>query len=206
MRFYLPKNQRRQENRPLVSSSAKFLTGDACMNNKKIKILNIILIVICFIMFGLQILMLDADKMTTQNTTQYTATIKSITIKNKSVPTTRIMVEEFDNDLYISNNVLKFIDSNYLKYLTNGVEISFNIDNAKINQINNVEFIDIVALRLQDKVIFSLDDYNGYIRQTIKPARIVCGIFAILAAGILVLNLVKQKRNADNGSRITQGK
>ena len=171
------------------------------MNNKKIKIFNIILIVICFIMFGLQILMLDADKMTTQNTTQYTATIKSITIKNKSVPTTRIMVEEFDNDLYISNNVLKFIDSNYLKYLTNGVEISFNIDNAKINQINNVEFIDIVALRLQDKVIFSLDDYNGYIRQTIKPARIVCGIFAILATGILVLNLVKQKRNTDNSSR-----
>ena len=115
------------------------------------------------------------------------------------------MVEEFDNDLYISNNVLKFIDSNYLKYITNGVEISFNIDNAKINQINNVEFIDVVALRLQDKVIFSLDDYICYNRQTIKPARIVCGIFAILAAGILVLNLVKQKRNTDNGSRITQG-
>lgn len=60
--------------------------------------------------------------------------------------------------------------------------------------IDKSEFVNIAALKTEMKVILSLEDYNGYMRDAAYPARMAGGAIAMLSLFGALFFWVKSRR------------
>lgn len=80
-----------------------------------------------------------------------------------------------------------------------GEKISFRVEKAKAEQLDKAEFVNIAALKTEMKVILSLEDYNGYMRDAAYPARMAGGAIAMLSLfGALLFLGEKQEGERSN--------
>ncbi len=113
------------------------------------------------------IMMCQSYKQTEDTTKSYSATVKSVSIKGTGEDVSaEIYTEEYDTALYILSHISRNINMNEVRALKSGQRIVFSIQNIKADQMNEVSFIDLTSLKTESKDIFSLEDYNSYIKST----------------------------------------
>lgn len=168
------------------------------MSKSKIKIVIMIVSMFLFVVtIGLIISMSKIDKHTEDTTTLCMATVSDVDIIDTGKRIfAEINIKEYDTSLQISTNISENIEINDIKDLKNGQTIVFRIENIKVAQMNEVEFINIVSLGTDTKEIFSLDEYNKYIHKSAYPTRIVGIVMAVLFLFISLFCYLKIKRNA----------
>lgn len=163
----------------------------------------LLIILVCSVFFflvtiGIFISMFQIDKQTEDITIEYSATVRRIhinnSVKNKWV---QIETEEYDSSLYISVNISKNIDIRKIESLKQGEKIFFRIVDTKAEQLNSVDFVDIVSLKTETNDIFTLEDYNHFMRVSARLARIANIIVALilLVVSVLCFVLIKHRQN-----------
>ena len=162
---------------------------------KKPKIIVIIFILLFVATVGVIISMSDIDKQTEEETTFYTATVMNVDVadtgKNIFV---KIRTQEFQTYLYISTNIGKSISIEEVRNLKNGQTIFFGIENKYVQQMNKVEFVSITSLKTETKDIFSLEEYNKYIKNSAYPVRIASIVAALLFFCFTIFLFKNQKK------------
>ncbi len=162
----------------------------------------LLIILVCSVFFflvtiGIFISMFQIDKQTEDITIEYSATVRRIhinnSVKNKWV---QIETEEYDSSLYISVNISKNIDIRKIESLKQGEKIFFRIVDTKAEQLNSVDFVDTVSLKTETNDIFTLEDYNHFMRVSARPARIADITVALLLLVVSILCFVFIKRNS----------
>ena len=162
----------------------------------------LLIILVCSVFFflvtiGIFISMFQIDKKTEDITIEYSATVRRIhinnSVKNKWV---QIETEEYDSSLYISVNISKNIDIRKIESLKQGEKIFFRIVDTKAEQLNSVDFVDTVSLKTETNDIFTLEDYNHFMRVSARPARIADITVALLLLVVSILCFVFIKRNS----------
>lgn len=163
----------------------------------------LLFVLVCSIFFflvtiGIFIFMFQVDRITEDSTTFFSATVIKTEIinsgKNKYV---EIDTEEYKCNLYLSVNISKNINMNKIIALKEGEKIFFRIENIKVKQMNFVDFVDIVSLKTETDDIFTLNDYNYFMRISARPARIANIIVALilLVVSVLCFVLIKHRQN-----------
>lgn len=156
------------------------------MNKAKRNIFFMILFFFLFlVMIGLLIVSSAIDKQTDGTTTLYTATVSSVDVTDTgNAVSADIYIREYDTSLYLTTSVCENIKMDDLRDLNEGEMIFFRIENIKVEQMNEVEFLDIVSLKTDKKEIFTLEQYNQYMRDTACPTRIAGFLFAFVFLGM----------------------
>lgn len=154
---------------------------------RKIKktVITLVFSIIFFIgTIGILIWMIPVDKQTENITVFYSGTVSKIQVTHTGEDTyVQISTAEYDTSLYLLPIICKNINVDDVSCLQKGQKIFFRIENFKAYQMNEeVEFINIVSLSTEEKDIFTLDDYNNYIRKSANSARI-----AAIAVVVLLL-------------------
>ena len=174
---------------------------------KRLKIQLIIMIVsfVFFIgMIGLLILMRDIDRQTEETTSFYQATVTSVDIANTgSDISARIYTNEYDTYLLITTDIAPNINMDDVKDLKNGQTIFFGIEKIKAPDMNKVALIDITSLKTETKVIFSLEEYNQYMHDSLYPSRIAGAVVAALLLCLSIFCFLKIRRNRKNATNST---
>ncbi len=159
------------------------------------KIAVIIFLLILVVSTGLLISMGGIDRQSEDNTVLFTATVKSTvfmdTGENISV---EINTEEFKAGLYLQQSICNEMGVEDIEALKIGEKISFRVEKAKAEQLDKAEFVNIAALKTEMKVILSLEDYNGYMRDAAYPARMAGGAIAMLSLFGALFFWVKSRR------------
>ena len=147
------------------------------------------------ITIGLIISMSKIDKLNEDNTTLFTATVKSVDVIDTGDEIfAKIYVNEYDTCLQISTNICKYIEIDDICKLKNGQTIFFRIENIKVKQVNKVDFLNIVSLKTNIQNIYSLGEYNNYICESAYPTRIISTTMALVFLFVSVLYFVKAKK------------
>lgn len=167
------------------------------MNKSKIMLVIMIVSMLLFVVtIGLIISMSKIDKQNEDTTSLFTATVSGIDISDIGEKiSAKIHIKEYKTSLQISTNISKYIEMDDVRDLKNGQTIFFRIENIKVEQMNIVEFINIVSLKTNTKDIFSLDEYNKYIYNSAHPTRIASIIIALLFLFTSLFCFLKIKRN-----------
>lgn len=162
------------------------------MKKKHTMILSIFFWICTIGIAGLFVLLNNADKLTTKNTSEYIATVERSDITNTGEDLSiEIFTEEYNIPLYVSTNISSKIDVSLIESMTNSDTIIFRVENHLYEQIWAMDFLSIVSLKTSDNDIFSLDDYNMFMHESTKPARIAN---AILTCLFLILSIVSTTR------------
>ncbi len=151
------------------------------MLRKNIKaILSIVFILLFLIMIGLVVSTKNVDKQNEKTTTLYEATVTEVKV-NDAVKDIHIEIysEEYTTMLFLTDNICEYIDLKKVEELERGQKIFFRVANEKTHHINKSKFVDIVSLTTETKEIISLQDYNKYMKESLKPTRIA-GLIAAL--------------------------
>ena len=172
------------------------------MKSQKLKYIIMIASFMLFIgMISLLVFMGDIDRQTDETSTTYTATVTGVEITNTGKDDiVEIFTKEYDNTLHISTNISDNINLNDIKDLEHGQIIWFRIENTMAQNLNKAAFVDIISLKTDEKIIFSLDEYNQYMRISAYPARIAGIVFSLLFLSISVFCFYKIKRNRTRNS------
>lgn len=159
-------------------------------NDDMKKNINIILLFSAFVLLGtigIIFSMIHIDDQTDNTTTYYSATVFKVEITNIKEDTfAEIYTKEYESNLRLSTNICENININDVRNLKNGQKIFFRIENLKSEQMNKVEFINIVSLKTEEKDIFTLDDYNNYISAAAYPTRIASIVVALLSLSVSI--------------------
>ena len=152
------------------------------------KIIIVVPLLISVVVMGLLVSMSKIDKQTEKATTLFKATISDISVTNTGKRTfVEIYTKEYKTVLYIANSVCKHIEIDEIKSLKKGQIVNFRIENAKVEQMNQVEFINIVSLGTDFEECFSLEDYNEYIFESAIPSRVI-GV--VISSASLIVSII----------------
>lgn len=162
---------------------------------KRIRPLLLLSIVLFLGIMSVLIFMAPIDQLTEGNTIELEASITSVEItdtgKNIYV---KIYTEEYSDPLYISTAVSKNIDINSVNELQTGQTIIFRIESNMLEQLQGTAFGNIVSLKISDQEVFSLTQYNRYMRAAALPARVTGVVFALILLLIIVCCVLQLKR------------
>ncbi len=161
-------------------------------------ILSVIFSIFFVGVLGVLISMNRLDNQTEDNTAEYKATISSIEITEFSkYHQIKIFTNEYDSYLLTTADISgEYIDVEKIKSLQRDEDIIFRIEKSKVNQFDNVQFINIVSLKTDDKTIFSLNNYNNYMSISSKPAKIAGVVVAMLLLFASVCFIISYKKQA----------
>lgn len=110
------------------------------------------------------------------NTTELSATIKEVEIKDTSGSEHgSIFTEEYDFELLIKFKAA--IDTNDFINLQKGQKVWFRVEHIWLDQLEETPFIYTVSIRTEEKEIISLSSYNEFLDHE---------IFLIRATGVLL--------------------
>lgn len=136
---------------------------------------------------------------TEETTSEYKATVSYVQVTgsgdNQSI---RIFTREYSSALTI---LLKTTEGRFntvaVRSLQNGDTIQFRVSSFMESWLNTGGFTEIVSLETDEKVIFSLDEYNAYRLEDVRPdvisTIIATGTMLLLALGF-GLSLMKDRR------------
>ena len=155
----------------------------------------------CVAFVGVVLSMHQIDKQSLNTTTIYTATVADIKITGSDDNFwIEIYTDEYSNYFLISSNITKQIDVEKINNTMVGQKIFFRIDNKKVYQINKQQFVDILSLNTDSDIIFSLEDYNGYMRSCAQPARMAG---AAAAMGFFVFGVLQLRKTTSTRGRFS---
>ena len=179
------------------------------MNSRRVKIVIMIVSLLFFVILtGVLVSMYEIDKQTEDTTTLYIATIKNIHIAGTMENTyAEIFTNEYDSALRVSTNIASKIDIDSVKELNKGQMIFFRIENFKVEQMDQVEFLDIVSLSTNVKEIYNLDEYNEHIHNAAHPARVtgvVMAVVSLIVALFCCLAIRKTGKTGDGSPVATE--
>ena len=185
-----------------ANNSQRNLTEeDYIMKRKLIFILTFLTLVLFIGSIGLLIFVNAADEYTEDNTVEYAATISQV--KPASFGDyIEIQTNEHTSLLYISEHISPYLNEKQINNLEQNEAIYFRIDSRKNSQLDNVEFVDIVALRTDSEVVFSLSNYNDYIHTAFQPTRIAgvviaALLFTLFLGGVCLCFKVTRQKTGD---------
>lgn len=161
------------------------------MTMKRI-ILTLVAISYAIVSFGFVIISFfvsRVDKQSENTTKCYVATVSEVQIKdNGKGRSVKIVTNEYRNDLIIvyssvcTDNVVDDINS-----LQHGQKIYFRIENYYDELMNHGEIMPIVSLETETHSIFSLDEYNELIKETVYPTKVTAVIVTLVFLSVSVL-------------------
>ena len=161
------------------------------------KIVLTIVVVMAFIVpISLLWCMNYSSSLNTANTCLYSATVHEVNVfYSADKPYVEIDTNEYKSSLLISSNVYECIQEDVVLSLKEGQQIQFRIYDNRKDGFDTFSFVDIVELTTDEKVIFSLDDYNSIMKDMLLvPSIILLGIMGVFVVSIiLVVNGVKSK-------------
>ena len=144
---------------------------------------------------GLLITMNEIDNLSEENTTELVATVINSEITNTGEDIfAEIYTKENNFSLLIPISICNNIEIDCVKNLKEGDTIFFRIENANKEQINAVDFINIVSLRTEAKSIFTLNEHNEFMFSAAKPARIASVVVASLCLFVFVRFFIQFKQ------------
>jgi hypothetical protein len=145
--------------------------------------------VLFFGMLGNVIIMNTKEKSSEVNTTEFTATIKSIEIDGEGTNEYCIIFsEEYGNKLS-TYNIRKISEISDFNRLESGQTVFFRVENIWLNQFEEMTFIPIVSIRTGEKEIVSLNNYNEYM-DDLRLAPTIAGIaVALIIYCVLLLKV-----------------
>lgn len=166
------------------------------MYRAKIKAITLITLFLFFVgSVGTMFIIHQAAKQTEDTTTYRSATVQKVSCNDTGkVVYLRIYTQEYYAALLIPPTVSERIDLDVIRDLPSGTEIFFRVENAMLDQIDGVEFVHILSLEADENEIFSLEDYNAYMKEESRPAKIACAVVILLLAAGFVLTAIFMKR------------
>lgn len=128
-----------------------------------------------------------------KNTTELIATIKDVqTVDTNKEVYYLIHVEEYRYVLNISTSISRNIDDDLIGDLNEGDIIYFRVENEHLNQ-EDATIMNIVSLKTDDYVAFSLDDYNQYISVAVSYT-VPVGMILIVFFMVMGIALARKHR------------
>lgn len=135
-------------------------------------------------------------------TTAFSATVKNVVVTETETRVyPKIYINESEACLLINSFVGKQIDLEIVRNLQPGQKIYFRVENYKAEQFDEAKMVDIISLRTDTQVIYSLDDYNRYFDKLVYPRRIAGRILITLNFAVIVLTYLSMKKQRDNDPR-----
>ena len=162
----------------------------------------IIIILLCIpayiCTFGLIVMINDDDKKSETNTDEFEATLTKVNvIESEGEIEVSIITDEFNALLTVDCPVTENV-ANHFRALKAGKTVYFRIDDVWSEQIDDIQFVSIVALQTDNRDILTLSDYNKMIAPEVNKVRLMIGVFLTLALGTAVawgVTILKRKRN-----------
>lgn len=169
------------------------------MKQRRNKVILLILSILLAVgMTGVLIMIDQIDKQSPDNTSEYTATITYTQISGTGENVyIQIFTNEFTCSLQISHDIAMQIDHEKISGMKSGDKICFRIESTYAGQLNEVAFVPIVSLATDDAEILSLQTYNRYMAEIVRPAKITGIVAIILLLGLAAyccFSLRKQPR------------
>ena len=135
-------------------------------------------------------------------TTAFSATVKNVVVTETETRVyPKIYINESETCLLIISFVGKQIDLEIVRNLQPGQKIYFRVENYKAGQFDEAKMVDVISLRTDTQVIYSLDDYNRYFDKLVYPRRIAGRILITLNIAVVVLTYLSMKKQKDNDPR-----
>ena len=128
-----------------------------------------------------------------KNTTELIATIKDVeTVDTNKEVYYLIYVEEYGYVLYISTSISRNIDVDLISDLNERDIIYFRVENESLNQ-EDATIMNIVSLKTNEYVVFSLNDYNQYISAAVSYA-VPVGMILVVFFMVMGIALARKHR------------
>lgn len=159
---------------------------------KGMKLLLALCSILFFGMMGLLLIINGVDKQNEENTIELAAAVQSTQVTNANDHVRIEISLEGNKQLLIQNSIGEKINVDYIEGIQKGEMVYFRIEKNMEEQYE-AGMVNIVSLRTERDEIFSLNDYNTFIHETVFQARIA-GIIAATIFLILALLLIWQLR------------
>lgn len=150
------------------------------MSKRKVTIVVMVISVLFFMgSVGLGLAVGSIHKNTEKTTCLYTATVKKVdAIDTGKEIQVDLYTEEYKASLHIQTAISKYINIDEIANLHAGQEILFRIENKNRDFLDEAELVSILALETEEKVLFSLSDYNQHMQEAALPAKVASVIVA----------------------------
>lgn len=157
---------------------------------KNIKINIVITVISIFFLVATVVLMsliVKSYKLNEDSTTAFTATVSDVVITDTG--TIDIYTKEHKSYLLITTNISNNIEIDNIASLKNGQQIFFRVENAQAELMDqeNVAFVSIASLSTDTDNLFSLTEYNEYMRISSYPPRIIGGMVIVVSSTVLLI-------------------
>lgn len=169
------------------------------MKNKNNKYI-VILIISCLLFFGMcgnLVSIVAYGNITLNNTTEFTATVKDVLVQRSGDDEGIILVTEEYGDKLRVFQYQGFAHTEDFMSIEVGEKISFRIQNAWLDNFEEIPFVNIVQLRTETREIFSFVNYANPTKSDFNLAVVVAILVCVAFLGIVsfcVYKLYKTSR------------
>ena len=134
----------------------------------------------CFGMMGLVFIMNAVETLSEENTTEFTATVKSVEMKGEGTHEYGIVYSEEYGDKLSTYSIRGIIDISDLKNIKASQIVFFRVQNIWIGQWEEMSFIPIVSLRTEEKELASFRQYNEHTASSLLLATITASVISLI--------------------------
>jgi len=165
------------------------------MRKRKVTIVVMVISVLFFMgSIGLGLVAGSIHKYTEKTTCLYAATVKKVdAIDTGKEIQVDLYTEEYKASLHIQTAVSKHINIDEIANLHAGQEVLFRIENKNRDFLDGAELVSILALETEEKVFFSLSDYNQHMKEAALPAKVASAVVACMSLAIFLICCYKVK-------------
>lgn len=169
------------------------------MNNKKIKSIIIIVIVIAlFVSGGLIYNLNEYFDMQYDEVSMYTATVESCEIlTSKGSDYLNIKPKEYNCDLIILPQIYAQMNKDTINNISVGDSVCFCIRSDETDSLTSSLFAEVLYLKVNDSVILSLEDYNQYSKAITQPLQrdLIFRVIILILAVIIIWVILSLKKH-----------
>jgi len=173
----------------------------------------LVLLVLLFYMTGIALFkMPQSIELSYNDTSIFSATIKDFKVWNSDGQDYSITIKtnEYDCSLMIRPDIFADIDQETISKLSAGEPIYFRVSNEKVDLLNSSTLVSMLYLKVNNSIIFSLEDYNRSMRNTCRTlmeqvlkVNITLLILNIVAWSPILVSLIKRKPKMNDNAAVT---
>ena len=163
----------------------------------------LVLLVLLFYMTGIALFkMPQSIELSYNDMSIFSATIKDFKVWNSDGQDYSITIKtnEYDCSLMIRPDIFADIDQATISKISAGEPIYFRVSNEKVDLLNSSTLVSMLYLKVNNSIIFSLEDYNRSMRNTCRTMmeqvlkiNIILLILNIIAWSPILVSLIKRK-------------
>lgn len=173
----------------------------------------LVLLVLLFYMTGIALFkMPQSIELSYNDTSIFSATIKDFKVWNSDGQDYSITIKtnEYDCSLMIRPDIFADIDQETISKISAGEPIYFRVSNEKVDLLNSSTLVSMLYLKINNSIIFSLEDYNRSMRNTCRTlmeqvlkVNITLLILNIVAWSPILVSLIKRKPKMNDNAAVT---